>query len=149
MVVGLDPSLIVLDGDPAPLPKKGHSPPIFGLCLWWPTSWMDQDATWYDGRSRPGQHCVRCGPSSTPPRGTATQISANVCCGQTAGWITFTMLLGIKVGLGPGHIVLHWDPVPPKRAQPPPQFSARVYCGQMVTHLSCCQELVVWFLAAD
>ena len=29
MEVGLGPSQIVLDGDPAPLPKKGHSPPIF------------------------------------------------------------------------------------------------------------------------
>jgi len=28
MEVGLGPSHIVLDGDPAPLPQKGHSPPI-------------------------------------------------------------------------------------------------------------------------
>ena len=27
--VGLDPSHIVLDGDPAPLPKKGVEPPNF------------------------------------------------------------------------------------------------------------------------
>jgi len=33
MEVGLGPGHIVLDGDPAPLPKKGHSRPIFGLCL--------------------------------------------------------------------------------------------------------------------
>jgi len=83
----LDPSDIVLDGDPAPLPKM---PPIFGLCLLWPNGCMDQDATWYDGRPRPGQHCVRCGPSFTPPppppRGTALHNkSAHVCCGQTAG----------------------------------------------------------------
>jgi len=29
MEVGLGSSQIVLDGDPAPLPKKGHSPPLF------------------------------------------------------------------------------------------------------------------------
>jgi len=29
--VGLGPGYNVLDGDSAPLPPKGHSPPIFGL----------------------------------------------------------------------------------------------------------------------
>jgi len=29
------------------------------------------------------------------------------------------MLLGMKVGLGAGHIVLHGDPAPPKRGTPP------------------------------
>jgi len=47
MEVGLHPSDIVLDGDPAPLPKRGNSPSIFGPCLLWPNGWMDQDATWY------------------------------------------------------------------------------------------------------
>jgi len=37
---------IVLDGDPAPLPKKGAESPIFGAYLLWPNGWMDQDATW-------------------------------------------------------------------------------------------------------
>jgi len=44
------------------------------------------------------------------------------------------MKLGMEVGLGPGHIVLDGDPVPPppkkKGAQPQPKFSAHVYCGQ-------------------
>jgi len=31
--IGLSPNDIVLDGDPAPLPKKGAEPPIFGPCL--------------------------------------------------------------------------------------------------------------------
>jgi len=43
--VGLSPSYIVLDGDPAPLPQKGAEPPIFGPCLLWPNGWMDEDAT--------------------------------------------------------------------------------------------------------
>jgi len=43
------------------------------------------------------------------------------------------MTLGMKVGLGPGHIVLHGDPAPlPKiKKWPDPQFSANFYCGQM------------------
>jgi len=36
---------IVLDGDPAPLPKKEAEPPIFGPCLLWPNGCMDQDET--------------------------------------------------------------------------------------------------------
>jgi len=60
--VGLGPSYIVLDGDPAP-PPKGHSPPIFGPCLLWSNGWMDQDAAWYGARLRTRQHCVRWGPS--------------------------------------------------------------------------------------
>jgi len=40
------------------------------------------------------------------------------------------MKLGLKVGLGPGHIVLDGDPAAfPKGAQSP-QFSAHVCCGQ-------------------
>ena len=34
--VGLGPRHIVLHGDPAPPPKKGAQPPIFGPCLLWP-----------------------------------------------------------------------------------------------------------------
>jgi len=29
-----------------PPPKKGHSPHFF-----WPNGWMDQDATWYEGKA--------------------------------------------------------------------------------------------------
>ena len=58
-----------------------------------------------------------------------------VYCGQMVGWIK--MKLGVQVGLGPGHIVLDWDPaelpLPQKGAKPPlrPQFSAHICCGQM------------------
>jgi len=69
--VGLSPCHIVLDGDPAP-PQKGHSsPPFFGPCLLWPHSWMDEDTTWYGGRPRPRQYCVKWGPSSPTERDTA------------------------------------------------------------------------------
>jgi len=44
------------------------------------------------------------GDPALPKRGTVPQFLAHVCCGQAAGWIK--MLLGTKVGLGPGHSVL-------------------------------------------
>ena len=59
MEVGLGPGHIVLDGDPAPLPKKGTEPPFdFDQCLFWPNGWMDQDATWYGNRPWPRRLCV-------------------------------------------------------------------------------------------
>ena len=57
-----------------------------------------------------------------------------VYCGQTVGWIK--MKLGTDVGLGDGHSVLDGQPALPKGAQP--QFSAHVYCGETVAHLSYC-----------
>ena len=39
------------------------------------------------------------------------------------------MPLGMEVGLGPGDIVLDWDPAsPPPSGTASPQFSAHVYC---------------------
>jgi len=89
MEVGLSPSDFVLDGDPAP-PQKGRSPsrsPIFGPCLLWPNGWMDQDATWHEGRPRPRRLRVRWGSSPLPTKGVEPppQSSAHFYCGQTAG----------------------------------------------------------------
>ena len=56
-----------------------------------------------------------------------------VYCGQTIGWMK--MKLGMEVGLGPGHFVLGVDP-PPKKRPNTLYFSADVYCGQKVAHLS-------------
>ena len=66
MPVGLGSGHIVLDGDPAPLPKKaGGAPPspIFGPFLLWSNGCMHQDATWYGGRPQPRRLCVRWEPS--------------------------------------------------------------------------------------
>ena len=69
--VGLGPGHIVLDGDPAPSPPKGHSPPNFGPYLLWPNGCMDQDATWYGGRPRPRRHCVIDGDPAPSKKVTA------------------------------------------------------------------------------
>ena len=95
---------------------------------------MDQDETWRGGKPRPWPHCVRWDAAPLPKRGTVPQFSAHVRCGQIAAWTK--MPLGMEVGLGPGHIVLHRDPAHPKGHSP--QFLAHVYCGQTVAHLSYC-----------
>jgi len=44
---GLGPGQILLDGDPALLPKK--QPILFGPCLLWSNGCMDQDAVRHSG----------------------------------------------------------------------------------------------------
>ena len=52
MEVGLGPGDFVLDEDPAPPHKKGHSPPIFGLCPLWPNAgWIKMPLDWEVGLS--------------------------------------------------------------------------------------------------
>ena len=55
------------------------------------------------------------------------QFVGNVRCDQAAGRTKTP--LGMKVGLGPGHIVLDGDPAPPQKGHSP-QFSTHVCCGQ-------------------
>jgi len=124
MEVGLSPGDFVLDGDPAtPSPKRDRAP-NFVPHLLWSNGCMDQDATWYGGRPRPTRHCVRWGPNSLSPKGAQPpQFSANIRCGQMAGWTK--MPLGVEVyGLGPDDFVFDGDPATRT------QFLAHVYCGQ-------------------
>jgi len=100
-----------------------HQPSILSICyrttvclsvcdvgVLWPNGWMDQDATWYGGRTRPRLHSLRGRRSSPAPKGHIPQFSAHVCSGQTAGWIK--MPHGREVGLCPGNIVLDGDRAP-------------------------------------
>ena len=49
-----------------------------------------------------------------PPKGAQpSQFLADVCCGQTAGWIK--MPLRVEVGLSQGNFVLDGDPAPPQK----------------------------------
>ena len=77
MEVVLSPGDFGLDGDPVPLPKKGAEPPspnfrpMFIVAGWIKMllGWMDQDATWHEGRPQPRRLCVRWGPSPLPTKG--------------------------------------------------------------------------------
>jgi len=121
--VGLIPDHIVLDGDPAPLPRKGHSSaPIFGPCLLWLNCWMDQDAIWYGGRPPPRPLCLRWHLAPVENAHSSPHFSAHVYRGQTAGCIRIP--LGTEIGLGPGDVVLDGDPVPPRKLDSSSYFSA-------------------------
>jgi len=92
---------------------------------------MHHDATWYGGRPHVVLRDIVFDVDPLPPeKGHPyhTQLLAHVYCGQMAGWMKTP--LGTEVDLGQGHIVLEGVPAPAKGAQqPPPLFSAHVYCG--------------------
>ena len=64
--VGLGPGEVVLDRDPTP-PKSDTASSF----LLWPNGWMDEDASWYEGRPRSRPHYVTWRLSSPLKRGTA------------------------------------------------------------------------------
>jgi len=120
MEIDFRPGDFVLDGNPAPLPKRGRSPsPIFGQCPLWPNGWMDQDSTWHGGGPWSRPHCVRWGPSSPPKEGAEPppQFSAYFYCSQTVGCIKMPHTM--EVGLSPGDFVLDGDPAPSSKGWSP------------------------------
>ena len=121
LLVDLGPGHIVLDGDTAPHPQKGHSPPIFGPYLLLPNGSVDQDVTWYGARPRPRRLCVRWGPPIPLTKG-GPKFTAHVYCGQADRWMK--LLLGMVVGLSPGAFVLDGiqPPLPQKWRAPSPIF---------------------------
>ena len=69
-----------------------------------------------------------------PKRGTAAP-TFGPCLFWPNGWMDQDATWYMEVSLGPGHIVLDGDPVPPKMGQSTP-ISVHVYCGQTVARLS-------------
>jgi len=112
---------IVLDGDPAPLPKKWAEPsPKFSAnvhCGQAP-GWI-KVALGTEVGLGPGYIVLDRDPAPQPQK--ASQFSAHFYYGQTAGCIK--MPLGMEVGLSPGEFV-RWEPshLPKKGAEPLPNF---------------------------
>jgi len=123
MEVGLSPGDFMLNGDPAPLPKRRRSPLNFRPMSIVANGWMDQDGTWHVGRPFSSPHCAEWVDSSPPQKGA--QFSAHVYCGQTAGCIKMPFVM--EVGFSPGDFVLDGDPAPyPKRGGAHPIFGPRL-----------------------
>jgi len=120
MQVGLGPGHIVLDGNPAPPPPKGHSPQFSAhICCGQMGAWIKMSLGMELGLGT--ADFVLDGDPASPPQkgGRAPKFSAHVYCGQTAGWMK--LVLGMEVGLGPGNFVLDGNPalLPQKGAEPP------------------------------
>ena len=138
MEVGLSQGDFVLDGDPAPSPKSGRSPPIFGPCLLRPNGCMDQDATWYGGTSRPRRLCVRWRPSYPQEKG---HTHFHLIFGPCLLWPNGLMDEDVTwYGSRPRHrphCIRHGSSYPRKGLSSPPLFSPMSIVA-MVAHLSCC-----------
>jgi len=97
----LSPSDIVLNGDPAPFPKRGQSLQFSAhICCGQMAGWIKMPRGKEVGLG-PG-HIVLDGDPAAPhpnPKGHSPQFLAHICCGQMAWWIK--MPLGMQVGLGP------------------------------------------------
>jgi len=70
----------------------------------------------------PGHNVLDGDPAPPPLKGTASQFSAHICCGQMAAWMK--LVLGTEVGLSLGDFVLDGDTAPsPKMGRSPlPNF---------------------------
>ena len=136
----------MIDGDPAPYPKRG-CPTQFSAHVY-----CGQTAAWIkmplgtevDLGLRNVVFDVDPATPRKKCRPTPTQFLAHVYCGQMAGWMKTP--LGTEVDLGPVDVVLDGVPALVKWAQqPPPLFSTHVYCGHgrpsQLLLSSCCNCL--------
>ena len=75
--------------------------------------------------------------------------NCSVCpvCNLGVLWPNGWMPLGTELGLNPSDSVLYGDlaPLPRGKGHSSPRFSAHVYGGQIVTRLSYCWALVIFF----
>ena len=153
--LGLGPGDFVLDGDPAPLIKRGGAPQIFCPCLLWSNGWMDQDRTWHGGRPQPRRPFdARWRPSPLPKKGAEPppQFLAHFYCGQRAGCTKIP--LGMELGLSPGDFVSAGDSAPPKKGggahpSPPKKKSTHIYCGQTAGWMKLVHGMEVCLSPAD
>ena len=127
--VGFSAGNFVLDGDPAPYPKRAEPHPIFGPRLLWPSGCMDQDGTWYGGKPRPTRHCVRCGPSYPQKKGhTHPQPIFGPCLLWPNGWMDEDAAwYGSRPRPRP-HCTRRGPSSRERGTAAPPLFSAHVYC---------------------
>ena len=116
MEVGLGPGHFVLDGDPAPLPKKGAEPPRFSAYFYCgQTAGCIKMPLGMEVGLSPGDFVLDEDPAPPPKKFGPHLLWPNGCMDQDA--------LVTEVGLGLCNIVLDGDPAPL------PQFSANVHCG--------------------
>jgi len=107
MQVGLGSGHIVLDGDPAPLPKGEHPQFSAHISCGHMAAWIKMSLGMEVGLG-PGDFVLDGNPAPPSPKGgQSPPFSAHVYCGKTAGWMKLG--LSMVVGLSPGDFVLDGD----------------------------------------
>ena len=123
MELGLGPSNFVLDGDPAPLPKRGAEPPKFSAHVHCgqTAGWMKLVLGSRGGRPQPRRLCVTCGPSPLP---TKTGGVPSPIFGRFLLWPNSWMHQDATWYGAYATLCSTWTQLPPeKRAHPlPPKF---------------------------
>ena len=126
--------LLCVRWGPSSSPKRGRSPsPIFGPFLLWPNGWMHQDATWYGDRPQPRGLCVRWGLSHSSKRGGAPNFRPMSIAAKRLYGSRRHLVWRYGGRPWPRRHCVRWGPsstLPKKGAEPPPQFSSHVCCGQ-------------------
>ena len=119
------PGYIVLDGDPAPPPPKGHSPQFSAHVYCGQTAGFTRwHLAW---RWCPGHIVLDGDPASLPKRGQIPQFSPIFIVAKRLDAPRCQWYGGRPRR---GHIVLDRDPAPPRKGHSIPHFWAHVYCGQ-------------------
>ena len=134
--VGPGPGHIVLDGDPAPLPPKGHRLPQFlaHICSGQMATWIKMSLGMKLGLGT-GDFVLDGDPAPPPRKGGGASprqifgpclLWPNGCMDEAGTWY------GDRPQ--PRGLCVRWKPSPPPQQgsrAPLPKFSAHVYCGQM------------------
>jgi len=126
MEVGLSPGDFVLDGDPAPLPKRGAEPPspIFSPCLLWPNGWMNQDGTWHGGRPWSRPHCAVGTQLPSPEEGRAPNFRPIFIVAKRLDASRCHLVWRRSQ---PRRLCVRWGPSPPsQKVAEPPIFGPRL-----------------------
>ena len=116
--VGLSSGDFVLDGDPAPSPKMGGAPNFRPMSIL--AKRLHGSRCHLVRRYRGLHDIVLDGDPASPSlkvHSPLPHFSANVRCGQTAGWTK--MPLGMEVGLGPGDFMFDGDPATTRKMGTP------------------------------
>ena len=133
MQVGLGPDHNVLGGDPAPLPQRGRALLQFSahICCGQLAGWIKMHLGMEVGLV-PGDFVSDVDPCSSPlpKRGGASPIFGP-CLLWPNGWMDQDATWYRRRPRPRQHCVRWGLSSPPKKgAEPPPQFSAHVHCGQ-------------------
>ena len=108
--------------------------PVCNVGVLWPNGWMAQNETWHAGGPWPWPRRVRWGPSY-PLKGAQLPLF-DPCLLWPNGWMDQDATWYEGRPRPRPHCVTLGHSLPQKGSTTLPQFSAHVYCGQTVAHLS-------------
>jgi len=134
MEVGHGPGHIVLDGEPAPFPRKGGRSPQFSAHFYCrQTARCIKMPLGMEVGLSPGDFVLDGDPASPALKGHSPQFLSNVRCGQTTGWMKTPLGTEVDLARPRPHCIRHAR----KGHSSPPSFRP-MSIVTTVAHLSYC-----------